>query len=61
MANQIADNFGYLETVAAAERTADHMRRFWSPIMIERAQVLLNNKADVYNDAAGQALNLLLD
>jgi formate dehydrogenase subunit delta len=32
MANQIADNFGFHED--AAERLADHLKRFWAPSML---------------------------
>ena len=31
MANQIADNFSFHED--AADRVADHLRRFWAPSM----------------------------
>lgn len=32
MANQIADNFAFHED--AAERLADHLKRFWAPSML---------------------------
>ena len=31
MANQIAANFSFHDD--AAQRTADHLRRFWAPVM----------------------------
>ena len=34
MANQIAANFSFHED--SAERLADHLRRFWAPIMISQ-------------------------
>ena len=34
MANQIADNFSFHGD--AEERTADHLRRFWAPSMIQQ-------------------------
>jgi formate dehydrogenase subunit delta len=34
MANQIAANFNFHEN--GAERLADHLRRFWAPIMISQ-------------------------
>jgi formate dehydrogenase subunit delta len=39
MANQIAANFEYEpDTEAAAEKVADHLRRFWDPMM--RAEII---------------------
>jgi formate dehydrogenase subunit delta len=46
MANQIADNLVFQDD--AAERTADHLRRFWAPSM---RQQLLD-----YNVAGGAGL-----
>jgi formate dehydrogenase subunit delta len=34
MANQIADNFSFYED--AADRLADHLRRFWAPSMTKK-------------------------
>lgn len=50
MANQIADNFSF--HADAAERTADHLQRFWAPSM--RQQLL------EYDSAGGEGLQPLL-
>ena len=50
MANQIAENFSFHSD--AAERTADHLRRFWAPSM--RQQLI------EYGSAGGEGLQPLL-
>jgi formate dehydrogenase subunit delta len=34
MANQIADNFSFHDDTA--DRTADHLKRFWAPSMLKK-------------------------
>ena len=46
MANQIADNFSFHED--AAERTADHLKRFWAPSM--------RQALSAYSEAGGAGL-----
>ena len=47
MANQIADNFSFHDD--AAERTADHLQRFWAPSL--RARII------DFEAAGGDGLN----
>ena len=57
MANQIADNFSFHEN--AAERTAEHLQKFWAPSM-QRAlrQAVAENAVDL-KPIALKALELL--
>lgn len=59
MANQIADNFAYLDVPQAAARTADHLRRFWSPEMRQRALQDWSADKSIFNDIASAALEIL--
>ncbi|MDA1074885.1 MAG: formate dehydrogenase subunit delta [Proteobacteria bacterium] len=59
MANQIADNFAYLEVTQAAEKTADHLRRFWSPEMRARAVAMWVRDQSAFNEITCAALEML--
>ena len=57
MANQIAQNFSFHED--AAERTADHMSRFWAPSMQNSLREFIEAGGEGLNVVANQAMALL--
>lgn len=57
MANQIADNFSYHDD--QAERTADHIERFWAPRMREKISQHLEAGGDGLSGPAKEALQRL--
>lgn len=59
MANQIADNFSFHDD--AAERTADHLRRFWAPSMRRKLAGLADDGAAGLKPLVKQAVGLLDD
>ena len=54
MANQIADNFRFHDD--AAERTADHLQRFWAPSMRQKLQEYRSAGGEALQPAAREAL-----
>jgi formate dehydrogenase subunit delta len=59
MANQIADNLVFQDD--AAERTADHLRRFWAPSMRQQLQDYNAAGGDGLKPAARAAVQRLTD
>jgi formate dehydrogenase subunit delta len=57
MANQIADNFSFHDD--AAERTADHLRRFWAPSLRVRIVDFEAAGGDGLNEVARAAVQRL--
>jgi formate dehydrogenase subunit delta len=59
MANQIADNFSFHDDVA--ERTADHLQRFWAPSMRRKILEYHAQGGDGLGPAVREALGRLAD
>lgn len=57
MANQIAENFSFHDD--AVTRTADHLKRFWAPSMLQKLIDLDNSDSAGLNPAAREAIQLL--
>jgi formate dehydrogenase subunit delta len=57
MANQIADNFSFHDD--AAERTADHLQRFWAPSLRTRIIDFEAAGGDGLNEVARSAVKRL--
>lgn len=58
MVNQIAANFSAYEKDEAAERLANHLKRFWAPAM--RKQLMNATDNDELSPVAKKALTLLI-
>lgn len=57
MANQIADNFGFHDD--AADRVADHLKRFWAPSMRKKLLEFDANRGAALKPVAREALKRL--
>jgi formate dehydrogenase subunit delta len=57
MANQIAENFSFHDD--QAERTADHIERFWAPPMRRKIEAHAANGGEGLSDPVLEALKLL--
>ena len=59
MLNQIAQNFGYLPPGEAAAETANHLRQFWTPEMLEHLAEHLEAGGGDLSPVALEAARLL--
>ena len=59
MVNQIARNFAPYGEIAAAEKTAAHIRDFWEPRMVKALLASTGDKPEALDEAARGALDLL--
>ena len=60
MANQIGDNFAYLkDTDAAAAKVADHICRFWDPLMRSEITEYMNKNGEDLSDIAKRAIEII--
>jgi formate dehydrogenase subunit delta len=60
MANQIAANFAYEKNKdKAARAVADHMGRFWSPLMKRQITICASAQREEFSSVALAAVNLL--
>jgi hypothetical protein len=57
MANQIAANFSFHED--AVDRLADHLHRFWAPVMIKQLSERVANDSSGIDQAVLNAINKL--